>query len=387
MSELDHQRMSSGGGGGSAGAVAGSGRVTERDRLGRYLTDAPDPSDVMSARPVLDRSPLASLPEARRMDLERRTRTTLARAYLNLGIVHAQRQRFARAAEFFEQAVVADADFPQAQYALGVAYFNAQQYEKAAVPLERLAAAGSAESDVRRMLALSYLNIEAYDKATALLRNDPQTASDPALQYAYGLSLVRSGILSEAEAAFARLLGAHGDTAELTVLVGQARAQQGDYDAAIESLQKALRLDPRVADANATLGFIYLKQGRLQDADQALRAELAAHADNVRARHTLAAVLELENQPDEAIRLLRAVLKARPGFADARYLLGKILLAQGSASEAVDHLEGAVRLAPGDANIHYQLGQAYQKLGRSDDAQKEFATFQQLKDKRRGSGQ
>jgi tetratricopeptide (TPR) repeat protein len=366
----------------SANAVAG-----ERDRLDRYLADAPDPSDVMSATPILDRSPLAALPEARRADLERRTRTMLARAYLNLGIMQTQQQRFARAAEFFEQAVTADADFPQAQYALAVAYFNEQQYEKAAAPLERLVAAGSGESDVRRMLALSYLNNDAYDKAAALLQNDPQTATDPALQYAYGLALVRSGRFADAEGVFARLLAAHGDTAELTVLVGQAHAQQGDFDAAIESLRKALRLDPRVADANATLGFIYFKQGRLQEAEQALRAELAAHADNVRARHTLAAVLELENQPDEAIRLLRAVLKTRPGFADARYLLGKILLAQGSLSEAVDHLEGAARLAPGDANIHYQLGQAYQKLERSEDAQKEFEAFQQLKDKRRGSGQ
>jgi tetratricopeptide (TPR) repeat protein len=366
----------------SAKAVAG-----ERERLDRYLSDAADPSDVTSATPVLDRSALADLSGARRADLERRTRTTLARAYMNLGIMHTQRQRFARAAEFFEEAVVADAGFPQAQYALAVAYFNAQQYDKAAKPLERLVSAGSPEPDVRRMLAVTYLNVEAYDKAAALLEHDSQTASDPALQYAYGLGLVRSGRFADAERVFARLLAAHGDTPELGVLVGQARAQQGEYDAAVESLQKALRLDPRVADANATLGFIYFKQGRLPEAEQALRAELAAHADNVRARHTLAAVLELENQPEEAVKLLRAVLKARPGFADARYLLGKILLAQGSAAEAVDHLEGASRLAPDDANIHYQLAQAYQKLGRADDAQKEFATFQQLKDKRRGSGQ
>ena len=56
----------------------------------------------------------------------------------------------------------------------------------------------------------------------------------------------------------------------------------------------------------------------------------------------------------------------------ARYLVGKILLAQGAAGEAVEHLEAAVRLAPKDANIHYQLAQAYQKLGRLDEAQKEF---------------
>jgi Flp pilus assembly protein TadD len=83
--------------------------------------------------------------------------------------------------------------------------------------------------------------------------------------------------------------------------------------------------------------------------------------------------------------LLRAVLKAKPDYADARYVLGKILLARGDAAPAAEHLEAAARLAPEDANIRYQLGQAYQKLGRTDEAQQQFEIFRQIKDKRRGS--
>ena len=79
---------------------------------------------------------------------------------------------------------------------------------------------------------------------------------------------------------------------------------------------------------------------------------------------------------------VRAVLKTNPEFADARYLLGKIQLARGSPQEAVETLEAAVRLAPDEPNIHYQLGQAYQKLGRSDEAQQQFELFKRLKDKR-----
>ncbi len=67
---------------------------------------------------------------------------------------------------------------------------------------------------------------------------------------------------------------------------------------------------------------------------------------------------------------------------DARYLLGKILLSQGAAAEAAEHLEAAARLSPEDANVRYQLGQAYQKLGRREQAEKEFEAFQALKAKR-----
>jgi Flp pilus assembly protein TadD len=77
------------------------------------------------------------------------------------------------------------------------------------------------------------------------------------------------------------------------------------------------------------------------------------------------------------------VLRERPDHADARYLLGKILLAQGKATDAVDQLETAVRLAPEDANIHYQLAQAYQKLGRAEQAERQFARYRELKDRRR----
>jgi Flp pilus assembly protein TadD len=64
-------------------------------------------------------------------------------------------------------------------------------------------------------------------------------------------------------------------------------------------------------------------------------------------------------------------------------LYGKLLLAQGNATAAVEHLEAAARQAPEDANIFYQLGQAYQKLGRADLAEQQFAKFKELKDRRR----
>ena len=67
----------------------------------------------------------------------------------------------------------------------------------------------------------------------------------------------------QAKAIFDRLLTRHGDSAELQVVLGQAHAHQGDYPAAIESLQRALQLKPTVAEANTTLGIIYLKQGKL----------------------------------------------------------------------------------------------------------------------------
>ena len=62
-------------------------------------------------------------------------------------------------------------------------------------------------------------------------------------------------------------------------------------------------------------------------------------------------------------------------------MLGRVLLAQRQFSESVHELETAKRLAPDSASIRYQLAESYRKLGRKEDAARETAAFNLLKDK------
>ena len=366
---------------------ASSARATrERDGLTQYLAEGNTASEAGAIAAPFEIPAISGMTAVERTALAAQLRTALARTALNLGVLQAQGDRFARAAAWFEQAAAIDPAFPRVQYSLGVAYFNAGNYAKAAGPLQRAVEAEPQNVEARRMLAMASLNTGDYARAADLLASDPQRAADPSLEYTYGLALIRSDRAAEAERIFAKLLAEHGEAPEINVLLGQAHAQQGDFDAAVAVLEAAIARKPDVAEANATLGIIYLKQGRLTESIQALRAELGAHPADVKARYTLATALDLDGHQDEALAELRAVLKTRPDYAEARYLLGKILLARGDAPGAVTQLEIAVRLAPDDANIHYQLGQAYQKLGKTDLAQEQFVTFQRLKDQRRKGG-
>jgi tetratricopeptide (TPR) repeat protein len=355
-----------------------------RERLTRFLADVAEPPPLAEslALPLLA-TPLSTLTPVERQAIDRRVKGALARAYFNLGVMHVREGRFSRAGEMLEEAAAVDPDFPRVQSSLGIAWFNAKAYDKAAGPLSRAFAADPANESVRRMLALAYLNSGVFDKAADLLKDDPGRASDPSLQFAYGLALVQSGSPAEAETIFSRLLAAHGLSAGLAVVLGQAHAHQGNYESAIATLQKALELEAGVAGANAALGSIYLKQGRLPEAEAALRAELKSHPGDLASRQTLATVLELSGDPGGAVDILRSILKVNPELADSRYLLGKVLLAQGSAVEAVEQLEAAVRLAPQDDNIHYQLARAYQSVGRAEDSERHFEIFRKLKDERR----
>ena len=121
----------------------------DRERLAQYLGQS-DVDDNERGQPrmlTLDVAAYGNLSPNEREAVARRVRTSLARAYLNLGILQAQASRFPRAAELFDVAVELDPAFPQGQYSLGVAYFNAQQYDKAVPALSRALRAAAERRD------------------------------------------------------------------------------------------------------------------------------------------------------------------------------------------------------------------------------------------------
>jgi tetratricopeptide (TPR) repeat protein len=369
-----------------ASRFAGERTESSRESLAHFAAEGSDAETGRTAmRALFQGSPLAAMKAADRKALEARAKAELARAYLNLGIMQAKGQHFAAAVDHLERAAAADPAFPQVQRSLGVAAFNAKRFDVAARALGLALAEAPADLDLRRMLATALIETEDFARAAELLALDPGREGDPSVQYAYGLALIRGGRAVEGEQVFSRLLARHGESADIAVMLGQARAQEGDYDAAIETLRHALEMKPGVPEANATLGVIYLKQGKLPEAETALRAELAVRPDDVKSANALATVLDLSGRPEESIPILRAALRKKPDYADARYLLGRLLLAQGSAADAVEHLEAAAHVAPDDPNIHYQLGRAYQALGRTADAEREFELFRELKVKSRAT--
>jgi tetratricopeptide (TPR) repeat protein len=356
----------------------------EREELALLITGQPVLDEAEPLAPPLAVPSLEALAPARRDELRGAVEAALSRAYFNLGVLHLRARRFGRAITPLEAAEALRPDFPGLQRSLGAARFNEQRFAAAAEALERARAAEPDDLELRRMLALAWLSGGEPARAAELLEDDPGRPGDRALEFAYGLALVRSGRAAEAEAAFGRLLAEHADWAELHVVLGQAHAQQGDFEAAVAALRRALELAPGAPEASSTLGDIYLRQGRLEEAERAFRAELEHRPGDYGARHRLAVVLDLDGRPEEAVRELEAVLRARPEHADARYLLGKIRLAQGDPEEASTQLEAAAALAPEDANIRYQLAQAYGRSGRQELAEEQLALYRDLKRQEEG---
>ena len=339
--------------------MATAGQEKKVTGIWKVPTDPLPPSEVKAARAAL-------------VDI-------VARSYFNLGVILSQRHRDRAAAATLYRAAKWDPEFPNVQASLGTARFRAGMYDLAIEPLRQAVTVDPNNRNLSRLLALSCFQARSFPCAVEMLQRDPGINLDPKLQYALGVSLVNVGKASLAANVFSEMIRRNGASAELYALLGDANAQQGDFDAALVEYQRAVQLNPKILGANLAAALVLIRKGNLVDAEQHLRAELAANPSETRARYHLAYVLEREGKKDDAALLLKELLKQTPEHPNARYLLGRILLDQGDAAGAVEQLEASIRLAPEEARVHYQLGRAYQKLGRTDDAKKQFALFQQLK--------
>ena len=95
------------------------------------------------------------------------------------------------------------------------------------------------------MLATACVNTQAWERAAALLQDDAGRETDPSLEFAYGLALLRSRRPAEAEKVFAGLVARRGESEELSLLLGQAQAAQNETETAAAVSPARGRAQPR----------------------------------------------------------------------------------------------------------------------------------------------
>jgi tetratricopeptide (TPR) repeat protein len=223
----------------------------------------------------------------------------------------------------------------------------AQDADVAAIVKARQAVLASPDAETPRLeLATLYLKLGQNHNASGLLLEYINThpKSVAALRL-LALSCLREENYTAARDYAQRVPG----DAATTEVLGMAQLGLQDSKAAALSFQKAIQLDPSLADASFQLGLLY-----------------------VNAR---------ENLP-EAIRLLEKARSLKPNIAGIHTALGSVFLQSGKPAEAAAELEIAVKLDPESGESFYQLADAYRKLNRAPDADNALARFSDLSRKR-----
>ena len=142
-------------------------------------------------------------------------------------------------------------------------------------------------------------------------------------------------------------------------------------------LQKALKLDPDLTMAHASLGMAYFREGKVKEAHASLERAVAANSQNYLAHYYYAFTLSRANPddtptaggyPPELITKIQGHLQKaialRPDFPESYNLLAFVSLISGQGvEESIASMKRLLSISPGRHDFMYMLGQLYARKG------------------------
>lgn len=293
-----------------------------------------------------------------------------------LGTISYDQDRYQPARDAFKRVVMLDQSNAKAWGFLGLSEFRQLDYDQALQHLMRARLLGiQTASDlapvIRYHAAILFTRLTKFEQAGQLLNEFAVEGNDsPRVIEAFGIAMLRlpllpselppekrdvvmlvgraqylsaARMLPAARQAFEQVAVRYPETPNVhyaygTFLLGE------EPDLGIDELQKELKITPNHSRAMLSLAFEYIRRSDLTNAR--LWAEKAVSAD--------------------------------PGDFAAHKALGQVLLDTGDLDGSIRELEVGVSLAPDSPALHFQLAKAYQKAGRSADAERERAEFTRL---------
>lgn len=136
---------------------------------------------------------------------------------------------------------------------------------------------------------------------------------------------------------------------------GRALIARGQLSAAATVLREALRREPELTEARASLGLALYGLGDLDAAVEELRATLRRQPEGVSARLILATALVAKQDWAAARIELEQVLRAQPDLLQAHYSLAIVRYAQGDLPGAIEAYRRVLTGDPQQADARYNL--------------------------------
>lgn len=252
---------------------------------------------------------------------------------------------------------------------LALAYSESGQFDKAADTLSVALAKSPAALRISSALATVYVQSHRYQDATNLLRVTLNAhPDDAATQLLYLRLLVLQDDDADAQPIAQKLLAAHPQGFDALYLSGVVDNDQQRYDAAVEHLQAAVRLNPNHYDVRFNLGTAYAHLQQNEDAREHLEKAVALDPSKAEAHFHLAQVLRALGQTAEAqtqLKLFEQCQQATTTLALGQTKAGQAAqaLEAGNATQAIALYRDAINALPLDAVIEYDLALALDRAG------------------------
>ena len=163
--------------------------------------------------------------------------------------------------------------------------------------------------------------------------------------------------------------------AEMEALLGGLDLERGRREDARTKLDAAIMLDPSLAGAEESLGFLLLQENQLEEAEKHFvraaeldpKRPLAFYGQGMVAMSRGGFV----GLPVGAVVAFEKTVALSPDFAPAWFNLASIYaLRKETLQKALDGAQHAASLVPGDAGYQYQVAVILENLGRTEEARK-----------------
>jgi arylsulfatase A-like enzyme/predicted Zn-dependent protease len=182
------------------------------------------------------------------------------------------------------------------------------------------------------------------------------------------VQLYLSGNLKEAVARCRALVAERPDMRIALLQLAQLEREAGNLTSAIESLKRALEVNPGDTEAAALLGAYLTTANRPMEAVEILRPFAARAEPDVQVLVALALAQARLGQTADALATVERARAQDPSNAMLLVNLGTIELMAGRRPQAQQAFEAALRLNPGVARAHSSLAAMAAEEGRRDEA-------------------
>lgn len=144
------------------------------------------------------------------------------------------------------------------------------------------------------------------------------------------------------------------------------------------NVNRALQLDPNLAEAHGTLGYQYMLDYDWANAERHMKRALELDQKNLELHRWNGQRLMMLGRFDEAFGAYDRALKIDPNSSPVHFIYGACLVASGKLDKGIEYLENAIKADPTFVWSHSQLSFAYRFKNNYQGAAEERAIAQEL---------
>jgi tetratricopeptide (TPR) repeat protein len=283
------------------------------------------------------------------------------------------------------------AGFPDSstvRYRLAVVKFHAKQYDESERILQELISTGQRKGEILRLLGWCYHKSNRNEDAIRTFREAVQLSpTDEANFLDLGALLIAERRFAVALELAKRTVSAFPTSSNALVLLGSIQLATEQFTDAAKTYSRSLSLDRNSSEGMLGLAKAQAGAGMGEEAKITLESAIRQFPGRAEFEIELALLLLKENEngnagsQGRAEQLLQAAAKHDPTLGEAQSQLGELALRRGQTALALSYLENVVRISPESARAHFSLARGYRRAGRAEEAAREAALFEKLKEK------